>query len=47
MRIVVLILVMLIFANTLDDLIDDKEVQIKGGKFESTYVQRKLEEKTN
>ena len=47
MRIVVLILVLLILANTLDDLIDDKEVQIQREKLESTNVQRKLEEKTN
>ena len=47
MRIVGFILFMIMFANTLDDLIDDIEVQIHEGKFEDTNVQRKLEENTN
>ncbi len=47
MRIVGLILFLLIFSNTLDDVIDYKEVQIYAEKFEGTNVKRKLEEKTN
>ena len=47
MRIVGFILFMIMFANTLDDLIFDIEVQIHEGKFEDTNVQRKLEENTN
>ena len=47
MRIVGLILFMLMLANTLDDVVDDKEVQIHEEKFEDTDIQRKLEGKTN
>ena len=47
MRIVGLILVMIIFANTLDGVIEDKEVQIHEEKFENKNIKRKLEEKTN
>ena len=47
MRIVGIILFMLLLANTLDDVIDYKEVRIHEEKFEDTNAQRKLEEKTN
>ena len=38
---------MIMFANTLDGLIDDKKVQIHEEKFEDINIKRKLEEKTN
>ena len=47
MRLTELILVMLMFANTLDDVIADKEVKIQKEKFENSNVQRKLDETTN
>ena len=47
MRIVGLILIMIMFANALYDLIDDKAIQIHKKKFEDINVQRKLEEKAN
>ena len=47
MRLTELILVLIIFASTLDGVIADTEVKIQEGKFENTNVQRKLDEKTN
>ena len=47
MRILGLILVTMMFTNTLDGLIDEKEVQIHEEKFKDTNVERKLEEQTN
>ena len=45
MRIIELILVMLMFANTLDALIEDKEVQIQKEKSFGINMQRKLQDK--
>ena len=42
-----LILVMIMIANSLDDVIEKKEVQIQKEKFEYTNIPRKLGENTN
>ena len=47
MRIVGLTLVIIMFANTLNGVIDNKQVQIHEEKSENKNIKRKLEEKTN